>query len=512
MRVVTSSAMKQIERASLDYDMTFSRLMENAGSAAAAFIRRTFKPEGLNCMIFCGNGNNGGDGFVAARKLIENGANVLVVLVGGNPKSDEARSMYETVELMGMPVLMLEENYDRVMETLEKADIVVDAIYGTGFHGSLDEWTATACEAINNAIAAVVSLDIPTGVECDTARTATGAVKADFTVVFDSLKPVHILPEGKEHCGVIEIVEIGIPDEAREGIQGLFGEVSTEAVFKSLPKRRVASHKGDYGRLLIIAGSNRYRGAASLAVSAALRTGVGYVTLASTKTVCDAASAKMYEPIFVELPENEVGEILSDNSTPLLRESMNKATAILFGCGLGLGSDTEKLLEYVVENAKCPLIIDADGINVLAANINILTDAQPPVVLTPHPGEMSRLCSMDTEEIERDRSAAALGFAARHNAYVVLKGHETVIATPQNTFLTNRTGNAGLAKAGSGDVLAGLLAGLLAQKLPIAEAIAAGVHLHGLAADLAAEELSQYAMLPSDLPGYLARILADRNL
>lgn len=512
MRVVTSSAMKQIEQASLNFDMTFSRLMENAGSAAATFIRRTFKPEGLNCMIFCGSGNNGGDGFVAARKLIENGANVLVVLVGGKPNSEEASAMYETIELMGMPVLLLEENYDRVMDTLENADIVVDAIYGTGFRGGLDEWTAKACEAINNAIAAVVSLDIPTGVECDTAKAAPGAVKADFTVVFDSLKPVHILPSGKEHCGVIEIVEIGIPDEAREGIQGLFGEVSTEAVFKSLPKRRVDSHKGDHGRLLVIAGSNRYRGAASLAVSAALRSGVGYVTLASTKVVCDAASAKMYEPIFVELPESEASGISSDAAVPLLRESVRKATAILFGCGMGLDQDTERLLEYIVKNANCPLVIDADGINALAANINVLSGAKAPVVLTPHTGEMSRLCSMDTGEIERDRSGAALGFAARHNVYVVLKGHETVIATPENTFLTNHTGNAGLAKAGSGDVLAGLTAGLLAQNIPVAEAVTAGVHLHGLAADAAARELSQYSMLPSDLPNYLARILAARNL
>lgn len=512
MRVVTASAMKRIERASLQYDMTFLRLMENAGSAAAAFIRRTFQPEGLNCMIFCGSGNNGGDGFVAARKLIENGANVLVVLVGGKPKSDEAIAMYETVERMGMPVLMLEEHCARVMETLEKADIVVDAIYGTGFHGELDVWAAKACEAINNAIAAVIALDIPTGLECDTARAAKGAVKADFTVAFDSLKPLHIMPEGKAHCGEIECVEIGIPDEARAGIQGLFGDVQTEAVFESLPKRGVESHKGDYGRLLIIAGSNRYRGAAALATAAALRTGVGYVMLASTKTVCDSASAKLYEPIYIELPESGTGGISSESAMSLLGESLGKATAILFGCGLGLGSDTETLLAHIVTKAKCPLVIDADGINALATNINIVSGAQAPMVLTPHLGEMSRLCGMDTERLAADRSGAALAFAQRHGVYVVLKGHETVIATPQSTFLTNHSGNAGLAKAGSGDVLAGMLAGLLAQGLPVADAVAAGVHLHGLAADAAAAELSQYAMLPSDLPLYLARLLADQNL
>ncbi len=512
MRVVTAGAMKQIEEASLNFDMTYQRLMENAGSAAAAFIRRTFQLNGLNCMIFCGSGNNGGDGFVAARKLIENGANVLVVLVGGSPRSEEARSMYEKIELMGMPVLSLEENYERVMDILEKADIVVDAIYGTGFRGELDTWTQKACEAVNNAIAAVIALDIPTGLECDTAKAAEGAVKADFTVVFDTLKPVHILQAGKEHCGIIELVAIGIPDEAREGIQGLFGEIKTDAVLKSLPPRDPTSHKGKHGRLLVVAGCSRYRGAAALSTLAALRSGVGYVTLASTKSVCDSVAAKLYEPIYVELPESDVNGIAAENSMPLLRESMREATAILFGCGLGLGPNTEKLLEYFIKNARCPLIIDADGINAVAANINVLSETTVPIILTPHIGEMSRLCGVSAEQIAADTSGVALQFATKHNVYVVLKGHETVVASPESTYLENHTGNAGLAKAGSGDVLAGIVSAFTAQGLAPMDAATAAVHLHGLAADEACAELSKYAMLPSDLPNYLAKILSRHNL
>lgn len=511
MRVVTAGQMRQMEEASLEHDMTYQRLMENAGSAAAAFIRKTFQLEGLNCMIFCGAGNNGGDGFVTARKLIESGANVLVALVGGKPRGEDAQAMYDMIQLMGMPVLSLEDNYDKIIGILEKADIVVDAIYGTGFRGELDTWSEKACEAINNAIAAIISLDIPTGIESDTGRAAEKAVRADFTIAFDSGKPAHILPSGKEYCGVIEIVDIGIPDEAREGLDGLFGEIRTEAVIQSLPKRAENSHKGMHGRLLIIAGSSRYRGAASLAALAALRCGVGYVALASTSQVITAAAAKLYECIYVELPENDMNCILADRAIPLLRESIGEASAILFGCGAGAGADAEKLLKFLIRDAKCPLIIDADGINALATNINILDEARAPVILTPHPGEMSRICGKPVAKIEEDRCEAAMTFAAEHDVHIVLKGHETVIASPQGVYLVNKTGNAGLAKAGSGDVLAGMIAAFAAEGLGPLAAAAAGVHLHGLAADEAAKELSQYAMLPSDLPDYLARVLQKHN-
>lgn len=511
MKVVTQSQMKQVEENSLQYDMTYQRLMENAGSAAATFIRHTFKIEGLNCMIFCGSGNNGGDGFVTARKLIENGANVLVVLVGGEPRSDEAKTMYKTIGLMGMPVLRLEESADKVMQILEKADIIVDAIYGTGFRGELGKWEKAACVAINNAIAAVVSLDIPSGMECDSGKSAGDAVTADFTVAFDSLKPVHILPEGKEKCGTVEVVEIGIPEEAYAGLTGLYGDIGTEDVFRSLKKRAENSNKGDYGKLLIIAGSNRYRGAAALATLAALRCGTGLVTLAATKPVCDAAAAKLYECVYIELPEGSAKNISTDSAIPLLRESLKTSTAILFGCGAGNNEDTERLLEYLLRNARCPLMIDADGINAMTANINILKEAAAPVILTPHPGEMARVCAVAVKDIEKDRSGSAIRFAEKHKAYIVLKGHKTVVASPKGELLTNRSGNPGLAKAGSGDVLAGMIAAFLAQGISPFEAAAAGVHLHGLAADLAAKQLSQYAMLPSDLPYYLSKILSEHG-
>ncbi len=506
MRVLTAEQMRQTEKEAEIYGLSAHRLMENAGSAAAAFIRRTFEPEGRNCMIFCGAGNNGGDGYVVARKLIESGANVLVAQVGGKPKGDEALGMFETVGLMGMPVLNFEQEYERTLGVLEKADIVVDAIYGTGFRGELDTWAEQACAAINGAIVAVVSLDMPTGVECDTGRVAEGAVKADFTVAFDSKKPAHILPSSKDSCGVVEVVDIGIPGEARAAA-GTAGEIGTAAVIKSLPRRAENSHKGDHGKLLVVAGSGRYRGAAALAVSAALRCGAGLVTLAGVKTVVDAAAAKLYECVYTELPHTDADMILADRAIPFLRGAADEATAVLYGCGVGQGGEAEKLLKFLIREQKCPLVIDADGINALAANINILEEQRGAVILTPHVGEMSRLAQKSVAEIERDRAEIALAFAQEHNVYMVLKGHETVIASPKSMLQINRTGNAGLAKAGSGDVLAGMIAAFAAQGLDPFAAAAAGVHLHGLAADEAASELSQYAMLPGDLPMYVARVL-----
>lgn len=503
MRVVTSEQMKQLERRALDYDLTFQRLMENAGSAAAAFLRRTFTLEGLNCMLFCGRGNNGGDGFVAARKLAENGANVLVVTVGGEPKSPEALSMFQMLSMMELPILPLEESREKILAVLQKADIVVDAVCGTGFHGELRDWERVAANMINDAIAAVIALDIPTGVECDSGTVAPGAVRADFTVAFDSRKQAHILPSSAPMCGAVEIVDIGIPEEARIGIDTVVGSVQTQDVLARLPIRRPDAHKGDFGRLLIVAGCSRYRGAASLATLAALRCGTGLVTLASTEPVCSAAAAKLYENVYLPLPQNETGGIAgTEQSINLLEPEILKSTAILFGCGMGDTQATASLLTRLLQKATCPVVIDADGINAIASNINILKMTKAPLVLTPHPGEMARVSGREISDLMADRYGAALEFARVHRLTLALKGHETVIASADGKLLVNQTGNVGLAKAGSGDVLAGMVAAYCALGLDPYWAAVSGVHLHGIAADTTAKKLGQHAMLPSDLMRY----------
>ena len=511
MRVVTSAQMKEIEERALMYDLTYARLMENAGSAAAAFIRRTFKIRGLNIMIFCGRGNNGGDGFVVARKLFENGAHVLVVLVGGEPTGQDASAMFRAAQALDLPVADWDLNREQVMDVLVKADIIVDGIYGTGFRGGLDDSSRAACIAINEAIAAVVALDIPSGVVCDTAAADPDALRADFTVAFDSQKPLHILPAGQEYCGVVEVVDIGIPDEVREGIVSRFGVLTTETVLSHLPPRAASSHKGTFGTLLSVCGSARYRGAAILSAMGALRSGAGIVTVASTEAVCFAVSMRMPEATLLPLEEDLSGLIDGPAACKALDGALGKASAILVGCGLDQGPHALAIVSHILRYADCPVIIDADGINALSGNIHVLRDAKSPVILTPHPGEMSRLCGKSIEEIEADRGGTAMDFARRHQAVVLLKGHETVIADPEGGLIINQTGNAGLAKGGSGDVLAGIMGGFLAQGLEPIHAAACAAHLHGLAADRTALRKSQYAMLPSELLEDLAQIFAENG-
>lgn len=510
MRVVTSAQMKEIEVASLQYDLTYHRLMDNAGSAAAAFIRRTFQVEGLNCIILCGSGNNGGDGFVVARKLYENNANVLVVMVGNQPKSSEAAAMYATAKMMEIPIINFHQNTAQVLPIIEQADIIVDAIYGTGFTGELHEAVKPACKAINHAIAAVVALDIPSGVHCDTESFDPDAVRADFTVVFDSHKPCHLFPKTTALCGQIELADIGIPPEAHQCIAAACAQLTTEQVFAHLPPRDIHAHKGTHGKVVAVCGSSRYRGAAVLCVMGALRLGAGLVTLASTETVCATVAHHIPEATFLPLPENKDGFIHSTADT-CLPASLQHASAIVVGCGLGQFEDAKNLLHFILSHADAPLIIDADGINALAGNIDILQTSNAPVILTPHPGEIARLCGCDVAAVQADRTGIACQFALQHHVVVVLKGHETVIADTDGKVWINSTGNAGLAKGGSGDVLSGMIAALCGQGIAPIHAAVCAVHLHGLAADRTAKRRSQYGMLPSELLEDLTDILAENG-
>ncbi|MFV0399378.1 MAG: NAD(P)H-hydrate dehydratase [Oscillospiraceae bacterium] len=499
MMVVTSAQMKEIEAASLEYDLTYSRLMENAGSAAAAFIRRTFELEGLNCMVFCGKGNNGGDGFVVARKLYENGANVVVTLVEGTPAGEAPQQMLDMVNELQIPVLSLEEHYDRIASYLEHADILVDAIYGTGFHGRLLSLPAQAARLINGAIAAVIALDLPSGTEADTGHFDPDAVEADFTVALQLHKPVHIFPSSLALCGRVELVDIGIPPEVYSGVQSRFVPVDDRLVWSAIPQRDPESHKGTYGTLLSIAGSLHYRGAAVLSTEAALRTGAGLCCLASIEPVCAAGALRNPEAILLPLPDDGRGCIDADAARPLLAPWLSRSSAVLFGCGLGQPESALALLEHLLATCRVPMVIDADGLNALVENPQLLNTAAAPLVLTPHPGEMARLCSLSVAEVQKDRYAVALSFARTYNVTLVLKGHETVVASPDGILYLNATGNPGLARGGSGDLLAGMIASLLAQGVEPAMAAVCGVWLHGSAADRCAARRSQYNMLPSDI-------------
>ncbi len=507
--------MKEAERLSNEMGVTYRRLMENAGCAAASFIRKTLKTaEGRNFMIFCGSGNNGGDGFVAARKLFEEGANVIVILCGGLPKSDEAKYMYSCLISAGITVLDYNEDRPKVEEFIGGANVIIDALFGTGFYGEFRSPFDEVAAMINSSSAVKISFDVPSGVNAETGEAAIGSVKADYTVAFGGRKPGHLLLPGKEYCGNTAEVDIGIPHEVLSEIPENCFEVGEDIVFSSIRKRRRYTNKGSYGKLLCVTGSENYSGAAAISALSALRAGAGIVTVATTKYVAGAISARVPEATFIPLPESENGriDISSYEAKQKLLPALEKYDAVLLGCGLGLGDETKALVEFVLENTSGTLIIDADGINAVAAFPELLLKAKKTPIITPHIGEMARLTGTAIPDIIKERLSLSVELSKKYRAVTVLKDASTIISAPNGDVYFSPTGNPGLAKGGSGDCLAGIIASLAAQGYIETASAVCGVYLHGTAADMAAKELSEYAMLPSDIPDYLCRLFAERKL
>ncbi|MBQ7874788.1 MAG: NAD(P)H-hydrate dehydratase [Oscillospiraceae bacterium] len=512
MKILTVEQMKAEERLSDEMGVTYQRLMENAGCAAAAFIRKTLSNvAGRNFMIFCGSGNNGGDGFVVARKLFEEKANVIVVLCGGMPRSDEAKYMYNCLIQAGTTMLDFDMDRRKVDTFLEGADIIIDALFGTGFAGEFRAPYDEIAEMINSALAVRISLDIPSGVSAETGVAAKGSVKANFTVAFEAAKPGHILLPGKEFCGKTEIVDIGIPHEVRAQIEQNCFAAGGDMVFSSIRKRPRFSNKGTYGKLLCITGSANFPGAAALSAMGALRAGAGITTVATTEKVVSMIVPRIPEATFLPLPENEDGTISAEAKEKLL-PALEKADAVLMGCGLGRGKDIAELVEFVLENAGCTVVLDADGINCIAEKPEVLKKAKEIPIITPHMGEMARLRGISIAETVEKRIETASETAKKYGCIVVLKDATTVVAEPNGDIYFNTTGNPGLSKGGSGDCLAGIIASFAAQGFIETACAVCGVYLHGLAADRAAKELSEYGMLPSDIPTYLCRIFAEKGL
>lgn len=506
--IVTAGQMKQIEANSLEYSLSMGRLMENAGSAAAAAIRRVYDVQGKYITVFCGKGNNGGDGFVAARRLTEAGANVVVVLTDGQPRTEQAKEMFERITYMEIPVVEYGEDPAYLTERLAETDFLVDAVYGSGFHGQLDDLHRDICRLITGVGVPVISLDIPSGVATDTGAADPYAIRARHTVVFDSYKPATVLPAAAKFCGEVTLADIGIPEEAHHDIAEKFTLMDDLHVFGELKKRLRETHKGDYGRLLVVGGCQRYMGAVTLCTLAAMRTGAGYVTLASTKEVCRTTLSRLPEAVMLPLRQTAEGTISAGAIDDIL-DAAGCSTALLAGNGLGTGQEARSIISAIVKNARCPVILDADGINAVCDNISIFKQAKCPLAVTPHVKEFSRLTGREVAQIKADPVTESLSFAKAYGVTVVLKDAYTITATPAGHVYINTTGNAGMAKAGSGDVLAGIIGSLAAQGHSPEEAAACGVWLHGMAGDYAARSCSQYAMLARDVIDALCAVFSD---
>lgn len=512
MRLLSCDEMKQVEQYTVKFGLSYQRMMENAGAACARNIKNIIEKDGVrrrNVVIVCGKGNNGGDGFVVARKFAEGGYNVTVVLAGGYPSSREAEEMYKMVTDLAISTVWYDADKLRTLQAIRSADVLVDAVFGFSFYGVLSDDMRSLFASINESRALKFSVDLPSGVYCDSGLMDEGCIVADYTIAISALKPAHIVHPAADCCGDIIIANIGIPADSYSFIKNSMYTLSKAEAGSLVLKRKSVSHKGTYGHLLSICGSKRMPGAPVLAASAALRSGVGLVTAAFPESIYNTMSFKLTEALLMPLKEKADGT-LSKDCIPEILSSLDKFSAVLIGCGLGQSDDIREIVEAIVLNSKVPVIIDADGINVLAKNIDILLKATCPIILTPHPMEMARLCQTNVDIIQADRVKHARDFADAFGATLVLKGSNTVVASKsRNSVYINSTGNSGLAKGGSGDVLAGIIAALTASHLSVDTASAVGVYIHGLCADKAADRLSQTGMLPSDVIEELSAVFGE---
>jgi NAD(P)H-hydrate epimerase len=489
------------DRAAIRAGLPGAALMEAAGRAVADEIRARW-PAG-RVVVLAGGGNNGGDGLVAARHLHAAGRRVELVVFFDPSKADgDALLQWRLVEPLGLPVTRVRDPAAAraAVAATEGAACVVDALLGTGLSGDVREPMRGAIEALDAAPVPVVAVDAPSGLDGTTGRIRGAAARAELTVTFGFPKPGLFLGEGPETVGRIVVVGLGYPPVAlaAAGPDPLEWTVLEEAE-AALPRRRHDAHKGSAGRLLVVAGSHAFRGAALLTATAALRSGAGLCVVAAPEPVGALLLEALPEAIVVALPTK--GSAVTARGAELVAEAAREADAVALGPGLSRGAGVRGLVEAAL-GAPVPAVVDADALNVLA------DDAAPvrreaPTVLTPHPAELGRWLDRSGADVDAGRLACAAEAAARWGAHVVLKGSPTVVAGPGGRSALNLTGNPGLAVGGSGDVLTGLLGALIAQGVPSDRAARAGVFLHGLAADWAALDLGERGMTSSDLFRYL---------
>ncbi len=505
MKVVLNAAQtRELENRAAQAGICHFELMERAGNAAARFLLTNCNAAERRTLVLCGNGNNGGDGFVIARVLAQTGGRVDVLFVKGAPRTQDAVAMLQQAQKEKISFYDLAGFADSADELCQSAELIVDAVYGIGFHGEADENTAKVLRMANNSTAYKVAIDIPSGTECDSARTAGICFEADETVTFSTAKPVHWHMPAEEKCGKITVLSIGIPEEILQQQPAQAMVPDHDWVASVLPARQRDSNKGTFGKALCVCGSYGMAGAAMMAASAALRCGAGLVQLAIPCSIYPCVASRLLEPVMLPLTESEEGR-LCEQSAPLLQEALCKASSCLIGCGTGADEKTAEVVLKLLRESKIPTVLDADGINCIASHKDILKTVKAPVILTPHPGEMARLTGQTVTQVQSARTRIAADFAREYGVVLVLKGHHTVIAVPDGRQWVNPTGNAGMARGGSGDLLAGMIVAFLAQGMSAEDAAVAAVYLHGAAGDCCAKKYSQISMLPhemlEELPG-----------
>jgi hydroxyethylthiazole kinase-like uncharacterized protein yjeF len=517
MKILTAAEMRETDRLTIErFGVSSLDLMEHAGAAVARFVLEEF-PERQRITVICGKGNNGGDGFVAARRLADEGRFVTVLLLG-NPDDLEgdAKAMHEKLPRAAL-VIAKESGLDEapIAELLMGSNLILDAVVGTGFQPPLHGVAAALATRIRQLNASVVAVDLPSGWDADSrAADSEGAFRADGVVTFTAPKVAHLF--GNMTRGGIVVADIGSPQEAILSASGLRWSGSAARVAH---KPRIPdSNKGMYGHVLVIGGARGTAGAAAMASLAALRAGTGLVTAAVPESILPTVARAALELMTVPLFEGDNGEISSANLEPeLLKRLLDKITVLAVGPGISQHPETAKFVLHLLRETRQPLVLDADGLNIIARDVANLDGRNRTFVITPHPGEMARLIGGSVQDVQADREGIARDFAVQHAVTVVLKGWRTLIAHPDGSIAVNTTGNPGMAKGGSGDILTGIVAAMLAQYArdnsadSVAQAVEAAVYLHGLAADLAVLEQDEHTLLATDTVSHICNAFGYRS-
>ncbi len=504
MKLATAGEMSAVDRCAADcHGIAVSELMERAGSSTAdAATLLLGEVRGRRIALFCGRGNNGGDGLVAARTLRERGAEIQVVLVG-DPAGlrRDARRAWDEARASGIePAICVDAStLAAARERASGVDLVVDALLGTGFLPPAGDLAQAAIVLINSLGLPVLAVDIPSGLAADHGRVTGEAVRATATVTFGYPKPGLVVYPGAGHVGRLWLADIGFPPGTDDLVAGDLRLTTAADLMTHLAPRDPESHKGTFGHVLLVAGSRGMTGAAALAARGALRAGAGTVTVALPAAVAPPLLAGLPEAMLLPLPDaaSAAGE---EDAAGLLIGQLSRVDALALGPGLSRSEGTALLVRRLCGAAAAPLLIDADALHALAAaGPAAISLRRTPAVLTPHPGELSRLLGVDTAQVQADRVGAARACAGRFNAVVVLKGARTVVAPPVGPAWINPTGNPAMAAAGMGDVLAGVVAAHLARGMAPLEAALLGVYLHGRAGDLAAADLGPWGILAAEV-------------
>lgn len=500
MKIVTAQQMKNIDRRAIrEFGIPGPVLMENAATAVLAEMERFFNGlAGVKVGIVCGKGNNGGDGLALARRLRSRGVPVRVALLAPfSAVSGEARVNLSILRKMDVEITP-NASAKTLPDIIEWSDILVDALLGVGLSSPLKGNYAQAVMLLNVSGRPVVAMDIPTGINADTGEVMGAAVRADLTVTMALLKRGLALQPGASYAGQVRVADIGIPAEVIDKENITTSLLDRGAVRGALRKRDADTHKGDYGHLLVVAGSPGKAGAAVMAAKGALRSGAGLVSVAAPLGLVPIIQQQVFEAMCIPSAESIDGTLGIGAEEELL-----KAAAGMSACAVGPGLtrhyETGRTVRNLVQRIALPLVIDADGLNALAGSLDILKRLKAPAVLTPHPGEMGKLLGISSADVQKDRIGIASGFAKKHGVTLVLKGAGTVVAVPSGEAFINATGNPGMATAGTGDVLTGMIGGLLAQGYPAVQAACLGVYLHGLAGDFAAKEKGETSMTAGDV-------------